>query len=148
MSDPLTILVVDGCRGTRRHLSALLDDAGHGVVTADSVRSALRALRGLTPDVVLTECVMRGALDGAALIRLLRRNPRFRETPVLVLSTETDPAVRTAMDAAGATGWIAKPLRVGTLSGALAAIGKARSTPVPSRSSRHDINQEERRYFI
>lgn len=127
MSGPLTILAVDECRSTRRFLSMLLDEAGHRVLTADGVRSALRVLRGLTPDVVLTECAMRGELDGSALIRLLRRDRRFRDTPVLVVSDRDDPADLAAMDAAGASGWIAKPLHTRTLLGALTAVDAARS---------------------
>jgi two-component system chemotaxis response regulator CheY len=147
MPGPLTILAVDDSRGMRRYLSALLDEAGHSVVTAESVRSALRILRGLTPDVVLTECAMEGALDGSTLVRLLRRTRRFRDTPVLVVSTDDDPARRAAMDAAGATAWIAKPLRVETLLGALAAVGTARAKQRFTPQYKWSAYKEERRYL-
>jgi twitching motility two-component system response regulator PilH len=136
MSGPLTILAVDDCRSTRRYLSTLLNDAGHHVVTAGCARSALRALRDLTPDVILTERALPGGLDGSVLIRLLRRDGRFRDTPVLVVSDRDDPADLAAMDAAGASGWIAKPLRVRTLLGALTAVDAARDKRRAFASSR------------
>jgi two-component system chemotaxis response regulator CheY len=90
---------------------------------------------------------MEGALDGSTLVRLLRRTRRFRDTPVLVVSTDDDPARRAAMDAAGATAWIAKPLRVETLLGALAAVGTARAKQRFTPQYKWSVYQEERRYL-
>jgi len=48
-------------------------------------------------------------MNGIELTRQLRALPSFRRTPVLLLTTESDPAKKAEGRAAGATGWIVKP---------------------------------------
>ena len=43
------------------------------------------------------------------LIGKLRQDPKFRATPILILTTEADQDKKAAGKAAGATGWIVKP---------------------------------------
>ncbi|MBU1348161.1 MAG: response regulator [Alphaproteobacteria bacterium] len=103
------ILLVDDSEAMRRLLSAILTAAGFQVVAADGVREGLRRLRTFSPDVVLTDFNM-PSLDGEAFARLLRRDRRFVDTPILVVSSETGSQVRRRMEAAGANGWLGKPV--------------------------------------
>jgi len=48
-------------------------------------------------------------MDGFGLIDQVRRDPRNRAIPILVLTTETEPAKKQRARDAGATGWIVKP---------------------------------------
>ena len=48
-------------------------------------------------------------MDGVTLIRKLRADPRFRATPILMLTTESDSAKKAEGKSAGATGWLVKP---------------------------------------
>ena len=48
-------------------------------------------------------------MNGIELTRQLRALPSFRSTPILLLTTESDPAKKAEGRAAGATGWIVKP---------------------------------------
>lgn len=59
------VLIVDDERSIRSSLSALLKDAGHVVLAAESVDEALRRLEAWSADVVLCDLVMpgRGGLD-------------------------------------------------------------------------------------
>ena len=41
--------------------------------------------------------------------RLLLRRPRFKNTPILILTTESSDQMKQAGRAAGATGWLVKP---------------------------------------
>lgn len=50
-------------------------------------------------------------MDGLSVLRLQRHHPRYRFTPVVVLSTETRPDRREAAKAAGAQAFITKPCR-------------------------------------
>jgi two-component system chemotaxis response regulator CheY len=48
-------------------------------------------------------------MDGVGLIRALRADPKHRWVPILMLTTESDPAKKNEGRAAGATGWLVKP---------------------------------------
>ena len=48
-------------------------------------------------------------LDGIGLTRMLRESPKFKTTPILILTTESSDQMKQAGRAAGATGWLVKP---------------------------------------
>jgi two-component system chemotaxis response regulator CheY len=48
-------------------------------------------------------------MDGLTLIKSLRGLPQYRSTPILMLTTESSDAMKSAGKAAGATGWLVKP---------------------------------------
>jgi two-component system chemotaxis response regulator CheY len=48
-------------------------------------------------------------LDGIALTKRLRSDPRHGRTPILILTTEAGDTLKQAGRAAGATGWLVKP---------------------------------------
>ncbi len=133
MTDATRILLVDDSRAMRRLLAAILTASGFQVVAADGVRQGLRRLRTFSPDVILTDFNM-PSLDGEAFARLLRRDPRFVDTPVLVVSSETGDAVRCCMHAAGADGWLDKPVDPDALVQAIRSVADF-PRPVGVRSS-------------
>jgi len=59
-------------------------------------------------DLVLTDQNM-PRLDGLGLTKKLRENPKFKSTPILILTTESSDQMKMAGRAAGATGWLVKP---------------------------------------
>jgi two-component system chemotaxis response regulator CheY len=48
-------------------------------------------------------------MDGIGFIQNVRRDERYKATPILVLTTESDPDIKDRAQRAGATGWIVKP---------------------------------------
>jgi two-component system chemotaxis response regulator CheY len=48
-------------------------------------------------------------MDGLNLIKTLRGLPQYRSIPILMLTTESSDAMKSAGKAAGATGWLVKP---------------------------------------
>ncbi len=48
-------------------------------------------------------------MDGLTFIQTVRRDAERRSIPILVLTTESDPAKKSVARDAGATGWIVKP---------------------------------------
>lgn len=103
-----TILTVDDSRTMRDMLRMSLVEAGFQVVQAEDGVHGLAVLEGATPDVIVTDINM-PRLDGFGFIEAVRQDPKWRSTPVLVLTTEFDPAKKGRAKAAGATGWIIKP---------------------------------------
>jgi two-component system chemotaxis response regulator CheY len=60
------------------------------------------------PDVIITDINM-PRMDGFGFIEGVRASDRYRTTPILVLTTESDQSKKEKARAAGATGWIVKP---------------------------------------
>ena len=48
-------------------------------------------------------------MDGVALIRALRADPKHRSVPIVMLTTESDASKKAEGKSAGATGWLVKP---------------------------------------
>jgi two-component system chemotaxis response regulator CheY len=109
-----TILTIDDSRMMREMLLMVLQGAGFNVVQADDGVSGLEALETSSPDVIITDINM-PRLDGYGVIEGVRRDPRHRATPILVLSTESSPEKKQRARTAGATGWIVKPFQSDSL---------------------------------
>lgn len=69
--------------------------------------AALDTAAEVKPTVILQDLVMPG-LDGLELVRRYRADERFRDVPVIVLSTKEDPAVKAEAFALGANDYIVK----------------------------------------
>ena len=103
-----TILAVDDSATMRDMIFRSLSDFGYQVVLAADGIDALDKLRASTPSVIITDINM-PRMDGIAFISEVRRNGSNRNTPILVLTTETDLRWKEQAKEAGATGWITKP---------------------------------------
>jgi two-component system chemotaxis response regulator CheY len=103
-----TIITVDDAATIRRMVAFTLRGAGHEVLEAADGAIALNVLQSRAVDLVITDVNMPN-MNGIELTRQLRTLPSFRRTPVLLLTTESDPAKKAEGRAAGATGWIVKP---------------------------------------
>ena len=103
-----TIITVDDAATMRKMISFTLKGAGHEVLEADDGAVALQVLRDRSVDLVITDLNMPN-MDGIELTRQLRTLPQFQKTPIILLTTESDPEKKNQGRAAGATGWIVKP---------------------------------------
>ena len=102
------ILTVDDAATMRKMVAFTLKEAGHEVMEAIDGCDALKVLKDRAVDLVITDLNMPN-MDGLELTRQLRALPAFARTPIILLTTESDPAKKMAGRAAGATGWIVKP---------------------------------------
>jgi two-component system chemotaxis response regulator CheY len=103
-----TVLTIDDSRTMRDMLMMALVDAGYRVIQAVDGIDGLETLSAEGADVVITDINM-PRLDGFGVIEGVRADPNHRQTPVLVLTTESDAAKKQRARDAGATGWIVKP---------------------------------------
>jgi two-component system chemotaxis response regulator CheY len=103
-----SILAVDDSPSMRQLVSMTLRKAGHKVHSAEDGTDALTFAEEQEVDVVLTDIHMPN-MDGITLTTELRRLPSYRFTPILMLTTESSPAMKMRGKDAGATGWIVKP---------------------------------------
>ena len=114
-----TILTVDDSRTMRDMLRLALTDAGYAVVQADDGQAGVEALAQIGVfDVIITDINM-PRMDGFGFIHEIRKHPVHRATPILVLTTESEPVKKQRARDAGATGWIVKPFDPARLVGAV-----------------------------
>ena len=103
-----TILAVDDSPSMRKMVSFTLTGAGYKVVEAVDGMDALEKAEAQHVDLILADQNM-PRLDGIGLTKRLREHPRFKNTPILILTTESSDQMKQAGRAAGATGWLVKP---------------------------------------
>lgn len=103
-----SILAVDDSPSMRKMVSFTLSSAGFKVVEAVDGVDALEKAQAENIDLVLADQNM-PRLDGIGLTRKLREDPRYKGTPILILTTESSDLMKQAGRAAGATGWLVKP---------------------------------------
>lgn len=103
-----SVLIVDDSVSMRKLVAATLEAAGHSVVAAEDGVEALEVAKKASSDVVVTDVNMPN-MDGITLVGELRKLDSFKFTPILVLTTEMDPAKKAQAKQNGATGWLVKP---------------------------------------
>ena len=103
-----SILAVDDSASMRQMVSFTLKGAGYDVVEASDGVQALNIAKTRAVNLVITDVNMPN-MDGISLIRELRSLSSYKFTPLLMLTTESSDAMKSAGKAAGATGWLVKP---------------------------------------
>lgn len=115
------ILAIDDSAAMREILAATLRAAGYQVTLAADGDEGLSSALAHPFDLVLTDQYM-PKQSGLDVIKALRAEPAYESTPIFVLTTEDGDAFKDAARLAGATGWIAKPLDLDTLTELIAAL--------------------------
>jgi two-component system chemotaxis response regulator CheY len=107
----LDVMVVDDSPSIRAAIGLILSHAGHRVCDVPSGAASLAALQegAVHPDLFILDLNMPG-MDGIELLRRIREMQHYRFTPVLFLTTEGNGEFRKRAKAAGASGWLVKPI--------------------------------------
>lgn len=106
-SEYKNILVVDDSYSTREIERSILELENYTVVTAEDGIDALEKLREHHFHLIVTDINM-PRMDGLTLVENLRKDDRYRETPVIVVSSVEDSAVQSDFFAKGADAYIVK----------------------------------------
>ena len=107
--DNHTILVVDDSLTMRMMNQMLLTRASYEVLVAASGEEALEIVADQTPDLVLLDVVMPG-LSGFETCAAMRALPSMAQTPILMLTTRSEPENVEKGYAAGASDYLTKPI--------------------------------------
>ena len=107
-----TILLVDDDMRNLFALSKILSERGMNVIKAEDGRKAMVSLEK-TPDIdlVLLDIMMPG-MDGYETAKTIRKQPRFKDLPIITLTAKAMKDDRDKCIAAGANDYLAKPVEV------------------------------------
>jgi len=117
-----TVLVIDDNRATADVLCSMVEMLGVRVVPAYGARSALLLLDQVKPAAIFLDLNMPG-VNGLEVLAFLKREPRLQKVPVIVVTSDDQPATRRKARQAGALDLIVKPATVEALEDALVRAG-------------------------
>ena len=105
-----TILTIDDSASIRQLVSLTLTATGHKVIEAGNGLQGYEKAVSEPVHAVITDLNM-PLMNGIEFIRKFRTHPASKGVPIILLTTESDDALKTEAKAAGATGWIVKPFK-------------------------------------
>ncbi len=110
-----TILLVDDDMRNLFALSKILSERGINVIKAEDGRKALGTLeKNADIDLVLLD-IMMPVMDGYETAKAIRKQPRFKDLPIITLTAKAMKDDRDKCIAAGANDYLAKPVEVARL---------------------------------
>ncbi|WP_295578409.1 EAL domain-containing protein [uncultured Lamprocystis sp.] len=105
--DPLRILIVEDDQAQAMYVAMLLTKAGMTARTLSEPLTILSVLAEFRPDLILMDLYMPQA-SGAELTAIIRDHDQFYDTPILMVSNETDADKQIAALLTGSDGFITK----------------------------------------
>ena len=102
-------LIVDSDADSAEMYAVALSLEGFTTVEAHDARQALEWLPENRPTVVVTELYLSGAIDGLALIGRLRADERYRDIPIVVVTSNANMRAREVTRRQGCDVFLAKP---------------------------------------
>ena len=107
--EELAVLVVDDSRFSRQHILKTLRNLGIVNITqAENGKAAMPLLEQNNYDLILTDYNM-PEMDGKELIGYIRSKDKYADTPVMMVTSETDMGRLAAVDQIGVSAIVDKP---------------------------------------
>lgn len=104
------ILLIDDSPIVLTSMKKIVGHNGYDIDTSLSGEDAMEKINaGYRPDLIITDLNMPG-MDGVDVIKEARGVGACRFIPILILTTESSAAQKERARAAGATGWLVKPV--------------------------------------
>lgn len=108
------IMVVDDDEDFTNLYKTALIAAGFDATAVNQSTAAVEMAYIVLPDIFLIDLMM-PELDGFQLCRLLRADPLFMKTPIIIVTALTDTDSRMVALGAGANDYLTKPFHIDTL---------------------------------
>lgn len=118
--DTAKIMVIDDSQTIRRTAETLLAREGYQVITAQDGFEALSKVADYKPDLIFID-IMMPRLDGYQACALIKANPSFNKTPVIMLSSKDGLFDRARGRIVGSDEYLTKPFTKDELLGAVRA---------------------------
>jgi len=112
------VMVIDDSKTIRRTAETLLKKAGCEVVTATDGFEALAKIADQNPDLIFVD-IMMPRLDGYQTCALIKKNPNYKDTPVILLTRKDGLFDRARGRIVGSDRYLTKPFTKDELLGAI-----------------------------
>jgi len=106
--DGLKVMVIDDSKTIRRTAETLLQKAGCTVYSAVDGFDALAKIADSRPDIIFVD-IMMPRLDGYQACALIKNNPVYQKTPVIMLSSKDGLFDKAKGRIVGADDYLTKP---------------------------------------
>lgn len=103
------ILLIEDNEQNRYLATFLLEQRGYEVVPAESGPLGIELAAKLRPDLILLDIQLPG-MDGHAVARALKSDPQLQSIPIVAVTSYAMVGDREKVFAAGAQGYIEKPI--------------------------------------
>lgn len=120
------VMVIDDSNTIRRSAEIFLAQAGYQVLLAEDGFDALSKIADHLPDLIFVD-IMMPRLDGYQTCALIKKNPRFAATPVIMLSSKDGLFDRARGRMVGSDEYLTKPFTKDSLLKAVSAHIAART---------------------
>ncbi|MEJ2649273.1 MAG: response regulator [Sedimentisphaerales bacterium] len=105
-----TIMVVDDSASLRQVVSIALKGAGYDVLEAGDGQEALGLLDGRKVNLIISDVNMPN-MDGISMVTEVKKNPSYKFTPIIMLTTESQNDMKQKGKEAGVKAWVVKPFK-------------------------------------
>jgi len=99
------ILVADDDQDIRDSLQAILEGRQYAVVTAADKTEGMEKIKAEKPDLIILDVMMTTWQDGFEMSRELKKDPQFKDVPILMLTGIKDKTGMDFKSAAGDPAW-------------------------------------------
>lgn len=123
-----SLLLIDDSATFREEFKTVLETAGYRVSTAGTGEDGLSAAVAVRPQLIIVDRVLPG-IDGATVIRRLKQDLSFRNTPCLLLTASDAPGDETRTLDAGADAYLRKETDVHVILARIEALLRSAVTP-------------------
>lgn len=114
----MKVMVIDDSKTIRRTAESLLKKEGCEVISAADGFEALSMIADHNPDIVFVD-IMMPRLDGYQTCALIKHNQKFKDTPVIMLSSKDGLFDRARGRIVGSEQYLTKPFTKEELLGAI-----------------------------
>jgi twitching motility two-component system response regulator PilG len=104
----IRVMVIDDSNTIRRSAEIFLKQAGHEVILAEDGFDALAKISDHHPEVIFVD-IMMPRLDGYQTCSLIKKNSKFKATPVIMLSSKDSLFDRARGRMVGSDEYLTKP---------------------------------------
>ncbi len=133
--DGMKVMVIDDSSTIRRSAEIFLLQAGCRVVLAEDGFDALAKIADHQPDLIFCDILM-PRVDGYQTCSLIKKNPRFAATPVIMLSSRDGLFDRARGSMVGSDEYLTKPFTAASLIEAVTAHALRKpATPAPGTAT-------------
>lgn len=105
------ILVVDDDKGATDLIEVILLSSGYEAIIVNDSSKAMAMATEIKPDLILLDLMMPEP-TGFQLCRMMRADPNFRVTPIIIITALDNTDSRVVAIGAGANGFLRKPFHV------------------------------------